>query len=171
MRKGYRQVELTDETRHITTFAVFGRLFRFKRLPFGIKGASEAMDSLMNLVLQGLDFVAKLQDAVTVHGKTHEEHDKRRFAVLDRMAEYGVTLNINKCEFLKHEINFLGHIFGDTGVSADPDKREAITDMPKPTTVTQLRSFLSSINFLQQYTPNMASLLEPLHKLNRKNTK
>ena len=34
MRKGYWQIELTDETRHITTFSVSGRLFRFKRLPF-----------------------------------------------------------------------------------------------------------------------------------------
>ena len=87
------------------------------------------------------------------------------------MAEYGLTLNKKKCEFLKHETKFLGHVVGDAGVSADPGKVEAITNMPRPTTVSQLRSFLSSISFLQQYAPNMASLLEPLHKLNRKNTK
>ena len=129
------------------------------------------MNLLMNLVLQGLDVVAKLQDDVAVHGRTREEHYKRIFAVLDRMAEFGVTLNKKKCEFLKHEIKFLGHIVCDTGVSADPGKVEAIFDIPRPTTVSQLRSFLSSISFIQQYTPNMASLLEPLHKLNRKNTK
>ena len=170
-KKGYWQIELTNETRHITIVAVFGRLFRFKRLPFRTKGASDAMDLLMNLVLQGLDGVAKLQDDVTVHGRTREEHDKRLFAVVDRMAEYGVTLNKKKCEFLKHEIKFLGHIVGNTGVSSDPGKVDAITDMLRPTTVSQLRSFLSSISFLQQCTPNMASLLEPLHKLNRKKTK
>ena len=81
MRKGYWQIELTDETRHITTIAIFGRLFRFKRLPLGIKGASDAMELLMNLVLQGLDGVAKLQDDVAVHGRTREEHDKRLFIV------------------------------------------------------------------------------------------
>ena len=146
MRKGYWQIELTDETRHITTFAVFGRLLRFQRLPFGTKGVSDAMDLLINLVLQGLDGFAKLQDEVAVHGRTHEEHDKRLFAVLDRMAVYCVTLNKKKSEFLKHEIKFLGHIVGDTGVSANPGRVEAITDMPRPTTVSQLRSFLSSIN-------------------------
>ena len=171
MRKGYWQIELTNELRHITTFAIFGRLFRFRRLPFGIKGASDAMDLPLNLVLQGLDGSPKLQDDVAVHGRTRVEHDKRLFAVLDRTAEYGVTLNKKKCEFLKHEIKFLGHIVGDTAVSADPGKKEDITDMRRPTTVSQLRSFLSSISFLQQYTPKMASPLEPLHKLNRKNTK
>ena len=148
MRKRYWKIELTNETRQITTFAVFGRLFRFKRLPFGIKGASDAMDLLMNLVLQGLDGVAKFIDDVAVHGRTREEHDKRLFAVLDPMTEldrigsndrigkYGVTLNKKKCEFLKHEIRFLGHIVGGTGVSADPGKVEAITDRPRPTTVS-----------------------------------
>ena len=87
------------------------------------------------------------------------------------MVEDGVTLNKKKCEFLKYENKYLGHIVGDTGVSTDPGKVEAITDLPRPTTVNQLRSFLSSISFLQQYTPNMASFLEPLPKLNRKNTK
>ena len=80
-------------------------------------------------------------------------------------------MNKKECEFLKHEIKFLGHIVGDTVASADPGKVEAITDMPRPTTVSQLRSFLSSISLLQQYTPNMASILEPFHKLNRRNTK
>ena len=68
-------------------------------------------------------------------------------------------------------MKILGHIFGDTAVSADPGNVNAITDMPRPTTVSQLRSFFSSISFLHQYIPNMASLLEPLQKLNRKNTK
>ena len=125
----------------------------------------------MNLVLQDLNGVAKLQDDVAVHGRTREEHDKKLFAVLHCMAECGVTLNKKKNEFLKHEIKFLGHIVGDTGVRGSPGKAEAVTDMPRPTTVNQLRSFLSSISFLQQYTPNMASLLEPLHKLNRKHLK
>ena len=93
----------------------------------------------MNLELQGLDGVAKLQDDVAVQWRTREEHDKRLFPVLDRMTEYGITLNKKECEFLKHESKILGHILGDTGVSADPGKVEAITEMPRPTTVSQIR--------------------------------
>ena len=129
------------------------------------------MDLLLSLVLQGLDGVSKLQDDVAVHGRRREEHDKRLFAVLDRMVQYGVTMNKKKCEFLKHEIKFLGHIVGNTIVSADPGKVEALTHLPRPTSVSQLRSILSSSSLLQQYIPNMASLLETLHKFNRKNTK
>ena len=63
-------------------------------------------------------------------------------------------MNTKKCEFLKHEFIFLGHIVGDTGVNADPGKVEVITDMPRPTTVSQLRSFLSSISFFTAIHPN-----------------
>ena len=64
------------------------------------------MDSLMNLVLEGLEGVAKLQDDVAVHGRTQEEHDRRLHAVLDRMTEYGLTLNLKKCEFQSVRSNF-----------------------------------------------------------------
>ena len=68
--------------------------------------ASDAMDLLMNLVLQGLDGVVKLQDDVAVHGKTVEEHNSRLLAVLNRISEFGLTLNKKKIEFFKHEIKF-----------------------------------------------------------------
>ena len=159
MRKGYWQIELTNETCHITTFAVFRRLFRFRRVPFGIEGASDAMDLLMNLLLQGLDGVANLQDDVAVHGRTREEHDKSLFAVLDPMTKYGVTLNKKKCEFLKHKIEFLGHIVGDIGVSANPGKVEAITDMRRPT--TSFNYTLSSVRLALAFYSNTPQIWHP----------
>ena len=54
-------------------------------------------------------------------------------------------------KILKREINFLGHIVSDSGVRADPGKVEAITNMPQPETINQLRSFFSSMIFLQQH--------------------
>ena len=66
------------------------------------------------------------------------------------MAEDGVTLNPKKCEFPKREIKFLVHVVGDSGVRADPQKVEAITNMLQPKNLSQLRSYLSSISFLQQ---------------------
>ena len=64
------------------------------------------MDSVLNLVLQGLDGVAKLQDDVAFHGRRREQLDKRLFAVLDRMAQYGVTLNKGNVKFWSTKLNF-----------------------------------------------------------------
>ena len=40
-------------------------------------------------------------DNVLVHGQTMEEHDECVLAVLERIKQAGVTLNVEKCEFFK----------------------------------------------------------------------
>lgn len=55
----------------------------------------------MSAILTGLDGVVCMIDDVLVHGRTQEEHDCRLAAVLERIRKAGVTLNGEKCEFLK----------------------------------------------------------------------
>ena len=49
--------------------------------------------------LEGLDRVKNKVYDMYVHGKTIEEHDERLLALLERLNEIGLTLNIDKCEF------------------------------------------------------------------------
>ena len=50
-----------------------------------------------------------LIDDILVYGKTQEEHDRHLTAVLQKVAEAGITLNPDNCEFCK-EIRFLGQL-------------------------------------------------------------
>lgn len=50
------------------------------------------------------------------------EHDGRVRAVLFRLQEAGLTLNIEKCELSQGRIKFLGHIVDTHGVHADPER-------------------------------------------------
>lgn len=42
---------------------------------------------------------------------------------------------------MRREVRFLGHIVSKEGVRADPEKREAVKDIPRPNNVTDVRSF------------------------------
>jgi hypothetical protein len=46
-------------------------------------------------------------------------------AVLQRLQEMNLTLNLAKCEYNKPSIEFYGYIFSKDGVSQDPKKVEA----------------------------------------------
>ncbi|GJR37756.1 retrotransposon protein, putative, ty3-gypsy subclass [Tanacetum coccineum] len=48
----------------------------------------------------------------------------------------------SKCEFWLSKVAFLGHIVSAEGITMDPAKVEAITKWPRPTSVTEVRSFL-----------------------------
>ena len=76
-----------------------------------------------------------------------------------------MTLNREKCQFYKSRISFLGHIMDHQGISQDPQKSKAITEMSPPTTVTQLRRFLGMTYQMNRFSPNLAQLFQPLREL------
>ena len=72
----FHQVELSEASRPITTFATHKGLFRYKRLMFGVSCAPEMYQRVIQQVLEGCDGVRNIHDDIIVHGQTTEEHDK-----------------------------------------------------------------------------------------------
>ena len=86
-------------------------------------------------------------------------------AMLNRIETAGVTLNVEKCEFYRESITFLGYKINSQGIQADPEKTRAIREMKAPTTVPELRSFMGMVNQLGNFTPSLAHLTQPLRAL------
>ena len=103
-----------------------------------------------------MDGVVCLVEDVLVYGKTQEEHDQQLKAVLRCLSEAGLTLSLEKCEFSKRRIKFLGQLVDETGVKPDPDKVQAIQAMKPPSNVSELRRFLGMVNQLSKFTPSLA---------------
>jgi hypothetical protein len=80
------------------------------------------------------------------YSKSFEEHLIHLNTVIGKLARAGFTLNIDKCHFCR-EVKFLGYIIDITGVSADPERVEAILRYPAPRNCKQLRHFLGICNF------------------------
>ena len=162
---GFWQIPLSEESKLLTTFITpFGRYY-YNKLPFDITSAPEHFQRRMSSLLERLQGVLCVMDDIIVFGKNQEEHDSRLHTVLTRLSLSGITLNSEKCEFSKNRLTFLGHIIDSQGISADPSKTAAITQMDPPKSVTELHRFLGMINQLGKFTPNIAELSHPLRKL------
>ena len=162
---GFWQIPLAKQSHHLTTFITpFGR-FCFNKMPFGISSAPEHFQRRMNQVLSNLPGVLCLIDDILVYGRNIQEHNERLEAVLNRIQSAGITLNQAKCEFGKETIKFLGHIINSNGVSADPQKIEAIVNMKAPSSVSELRRFLGMTNQLGKFSSNIAEMTKPLREL------
>ncbi|GBN78877.1 Retrovirus-related Pol polyprotein from transposon 17.6 [Araneus ventricosus] len=79
------------------------------------------------------------------------------------------TLNLEKCEFGKKEVKFLGLVVGSGRHSPDPEKIETIKRLSQPTTKKEVRSLLGLANNYRDYIPNFSSLLLSLTNLTKKN--
>ena len=135
---GFWQIPLSPESAHLTTFInPFGRS-GFPWLPFGITSAPEHYQRVMSEILRGLSGVVCMMDYVLVHGKTTQEHDERLYAVLSKLSDAGVTLNPDKCRFSTNSVKFLGHVVNQQGIGPDPEKINAILQVPTPNNVRDI---------------------------------
>ena len=66
-------------------------------------------------------------------------------------------------------MTFLGHIINEDGVSIDPHKVEAIVNWPKPTNVTEVRSFMGLAGYYRRLVKDFSRIATPLTQLTRKN--
>ena len=67
-------------------------------------------------------------------------------------------------------MKFAGYILSAKGHTVDPEKIRAITEMEYPTNVSELRRFCGMVNYLAKYVQGLATLMEPLHQLTRKDS-
>ena len=72
---------------------------------------------------------------------------------------------------LAKSVEYLGHSITKDGISALPDKVEAIAKAPQPTNVQELRSFLGILRYYGKFIRNLATILHPLNQLLQTNRK
>jgi hypothetical protein len=140
---GFLQVPVKHEDKAKTAFSTREGHFQYKRMPFGLKGAPATFQRLMNTVLtgiQGIKCLVYLDDVV--YGENLEVHNERLREVFDRMRKYNLKLQPDKCEFLRKEVSYLGHVIGQTGVRPDERTIEAVRNFSEPRTTRELKSFL-----------------------------
>ena len=62
--------------------------------------------------------------------------------VLSRVKDAGLKLKPEKCDMLKEEVTFLGHVLSSKGVRPNPDNTIKILNWPTPKNVTEVRQLL-----------------------------
>ncbi|XP_064646192.1 uncharacterized protein LOC135499377 [Lineus longissimus] len=162
---GFWQQKLDTESSMLTTFnTCFGR-YRFLRLPFGISSSAEVFNKAVTQILENLEGVISYIDDLLVWGRTKEEHDERLRKVLDRLREKGLKLNRRKCRVGLSEVVYIGGLLSADGVKPDPQKVQAIVDMPQPDCKAALRRFLGLVTYFGKYLPNLSDITSPLRQL------
>ena len=168
--EAYHQVEVTEECKELLTINTHKGLFRYNRLPFGVKSAPGIFQQIIDTMITGLDGVAAYLDDVIVTGRTLEEHNTNLEALFDRILNYGFRIRIEKCHLLMTEITYLGNVISAAGRRPDPKKIDAIIHMPPPKDVGQVRTFLGLISYYSSFVPRMRNLRAPLDALLKKDT-
>lgn len=168
--QGYYSVELEQDSRKYTAFG--SGQYQMTRMPMGLKTSPNAFSRMMTVAMTGLNYEKCLvyMDDLIIFGRNLQSHNKNLLDVFYRLRDVKLKLNPAKCDFLKKQILYLGHVVSDTGISPDPEKISVIKNYPVPTNADETRRFVAFANYYRKFIPNFAEKARPLNELNKKNS-
>ncbi|TYK28169.1 gag protease polyprotein [Cucumis melo var. makuwa] len=146
--------------------------YEFIVMSFGLTNAPGVFMDLMNRVFKDFldSFVIVFIDDILIYSKTEAEHEEHLHQVLETLRANKLYAKFSKCEFWLKKVTFLGHVVSSEGVSVDPAKIEAMTNWPRPSTVSEIRSFLGLAGYYRRFVEDLSRIASPLTQLTRKGT-
>lgn len=170
LQKAYLQIPVAEKDIPKTAVCTPFGLFEYKFMPYGLKNAGSTFQRFMDTILANTKNVICYLDDILVASSSVEEHLKDLENVLALLHKYNLRLAIDKCEFLKSSLTFLGYEVSSEGVKPPLDKVKAITEFPLPRSSTDLRRFMGMMNFFRQMIKDFATIAFPLTELLRHNS-
>ena len=170
-RSGYLQIRVKEEDILKMAFRTRYGHYELRVMSFDLTNAPTVFMDYMNRIFRSyLDkFVVIFIDDILIYLKTKEEHEEHFRMVLEILRDKKLYDKLSKCEFWMEEVKFLGHVVLRGGISVDPSKVEAVINWERPTTVTEVRSFLGLASYYRRFIKGFSQISLPLTKLTRKN--
>jgi hypothetical protein len=164
LTSGYHQAPLSEASKKFTAFVTPFGLFEWNRVPMGLKAAGSYFQRTMcHTVLAGLilDICECYLDDVITFGDSEEAFLANLEAVFTRLQAYNVTLNPAKCRFGMSEIEYVGHVINENGLTFTRDKLDSVVKFPKPVYQKEMKSFLGLANYFKLHIRNHSDIVEP----------
>ena len=108
-------------------------------------------------------------DDMKMKSKNRESHITNLRKFFERIKEYRLRLNSQKCTFGVIVGKLLGFLVSDRGIEVDPSKIKAILEMLPPKSEKEIKGFLGRLQYINRFIAKLTSTYEPIFKLLRKN--
>ncbi|KAH0660902.1 hypothetical protein KY289_029650 [Solanum tuberosum] len=169
LRSGYHQLRIRAADIPKTSFRTRYGHYEFLVMSFGLTNAPAAFMDLMTCVFRPyLDlFVIVFIDDILVYSRSRSEHEQHLRIVLQTLRDQRLYAKFSKCEFWLESVAFLGHVVSNEGIRVDPAKIEAIRDWHRPTSVTEVRSFVELAGYYRRFVEGFSTIASPLTRLTR----
>jgi hypothetical protein len=122
----------------------------------------------MDQVFKRADFLKCYIDDILIHSKGLLQHLAHLEELFKRLHEVNMKIHPKKCEFAVTSVVYLRHIILPNGIMAHWAKVVAILEMPNPTDVHTLRSFIGPHNYYGIYVQDFSTIVHPLYALLKK---
>jgi transposase InsO family protein len=168
LQHAYLQIPVHRDSQHLLAFVTPWSHLEYTRAPFGFKNSGKALQRALSQLFHGVKGLYGYSDDWLIATATWEQHLEVFREALVRLESRGFMLKPSKCEIGLAKIKYLGRVLSESGVAADMDDVRALLEMPAPADLSELRSFLGSMQWFASHIAGSAKLMAPLYTLTKK---
>jgi hypothetical protein len=171
---GYHQILIHPDDQSKTTFTCPCGTLAYRWMSFGLCNALASFQRCMMTIFS--DLIEKVMEVFMDNFSIYGKHIQGFFLhlqgfkdkVLKRCQMADLILNWEKCHFMVWEGIVLGHKILDKGIEVDKVNIEVIEQLPPPTNVKGIHSFLGHAGFYQRSIQNFSQIARLLTHLQAK---
>ena len=147
--------------------------YEFIIMHFGLINAPVAFMCLMNNILSDyLDkFVVVFIKEILIYSKNEQEHKGHLKIIMQVLREQQLYEKFSTCDFFEDRIQYLGHAVSKDGISIDLDKINAISELPVPKNLTNIRIFMGITGYYWNFIEGFSNIAYPITSLQKKGKK
>jgi hypothetical protein len=164
LKAGYNLIRIRAGDEWKTAFRTRYGHYEYLVMPFGMANAPASFQNMINEIFKDmidLGVVAYIDD-ILIYSQTKEEHERLIKEVLSHLQKWDLAASIDKCEFHKSEIEFLGYMISDTGINMAQDKVQMVLEWERPKSQKEVQAFMGFANFYRRFIKDFSKLAKPL---------
>jgi len=169
---GFNNVRIKPGDEWKAAFCTNHGLFEPLVMFFGMTNSPATFQTMMDDVFRTViaeGIVVVYLDDILIFTKTEEEHERAVQRVLEILAEHKLFLCLEKCEFHRKQIEYLGLVISENKVVMDPVKVAGVCEWPVPENRTDIQAFIGFVNFYRHFIQDFSTIARPLFDLTRSN--
>jgi len=170
VRWGFNNVRIKPGDEWKAAFCTNRGLFEPLIMFFGMTNSPATFQTMMNDVFRTViaeGIVVVYLDDILIFTKTEEEHEQAVRRVLEILAEHKLFLHLEKYEFHRKQIEYLGLVISENKVAMDPVKVARVHEWPVPENRTDMQAFVGFVNFYHRFIQDFSTIARPLFDLTR----
>ncbi|KAJ3565343.1 hypothetical protein NP233_g7688 [Leucocoprinus birnbaumii] len=154
VRLGYNNIRIREGDQWKAAFKTPLGLYEPTVMFFGLTNSpatfQHMMDTIFARMLDKGNIIIYMDD-ILVWGETIEELRERTIQALEILKTNDLYLKLEKCEFEKQRLEYLGHIISPGKVEMDPTKLDGIRQWPTPKSTRDVRKFMGFCNYYRKF--------------------
>ena len=170
VRQGFWNLKVKQEDQHKLAFTFANKQYTWNRCPFGYSNAPAEFNIFLNKACPDAASRGTLLfvDDILIRSKTPITHLAELEHLLSQLEAAGVKLALQKGQWFRTKVNYVGLQVGPDGVSPQIGRVQGVQNLKVPTNVRELQSFLGVCNYSRQFIEGYADIARPLNDLLKK---